>query len=440
MTERETRTDLAAFLRKVEATDAVIGVVGLGYVGLPVAMSFAEEGFCVHGVDLDKARVNHLRNGETYLGDVTAEQIQRLTSSHRFTAGSDYERLREADAILISVPTPLLDGAPDLSHVIACGKSLATVLRPNTLVILESTTYPGTTQDLLAPLLEERGMVAGEDFFLAFSPERIDPGNPIYDFRDIPKVVGGVNENSTKAALKLYESVLPKVFTVSGPKEAELSKLIENTFRHVNIALVNELAVYAHDMGVDIWESIEAAATKPFGFMPFWPGPGWGGHCIPLDPVYLSYRVRKDHAHEVRFVELAHAVNAEMPKHVVERSALLLNKGGKAVRGAKILGVGVAYKGGTEDTRGSAAFKVLNELSDRGAEIYYHDPLLPQIDLADGKHSSVEITPELLSNMDLAVIFVNQGGVDWDVLTTGPCPVLDCCNAVRIRSPKVERL
>jgi len=440
MPSTDPQADLTAFVEKVESADAVIGVVGLGYVGLPVALSFAEAGFRVCGVDLDEDRIAKLNAGESYLGDVASEHVTRHRESGRFGVAPTYEGLVEADAILISVPTPLLDGAPDLSRVVSAGKSIAAVMKPNSLVVLESTTYPGTTQDLLAPLLEESGLVAGRDFFLAFSPERIDPGNPIYDFNDIPKVVGGVNEDSAKAATKLYESVLPKVFTVSSPKEAELSKLIENTFRHVNIALVNELAVYAHDMGVDIWESIEAAATKPFGFMPFWPGPGWGGHCIPLDPVYLSYRVRKDHAHEVRFVELAHAVNAEMPKHVVERSALLLNKGGKAVRGAKILGVGVAYKGGTEDTRGSAAFKILNELSDRGAEIYYHDPLLPEIDLSDGKHSSVEMTSELLSNMDLAVIFVNQAGVDWDVLTTGPCPVLDCCNAVRIRSPKVERL
>lgn len=432
--------DLTAFVDRVESTDAVIGVAGLGYVGLPVALSFAEAGFRVHGVDLDEDRINKLNAGESYLGDVSSEQLTRHRDSGRFSAARAYDALADADAILISVPTPLLDGAPDLSRVVSAGKSIAAVMKSNSLVVLESTTYPGTTQDLLAPLLEESGLVAGEDFFLAFSPERIDPGNATFDFADIPKVVGGVNDVSTEAASTLYGRVVPKVFTVSGTKEAELSKLIENTFRHVNIALVNELAVYAHDMGVDIWESIEAAATKPFGFMPFWPGPGWGGHCIPLDPAYLSYRVRKDRAHEVRFVELAHAVNAEMPRHVVERSALLLNGIGKAVRGAKILGVGVAYKGGTEDMRGSAALKVLSELKDRGAEICYHDPLVPEIEIDDRKLRSVEITSELLEKVDLTVIFVDQLRVDWEILASGPCPILDCCNAVRIRSSKIERL
>jgi UDP-N-acetyl-D-glucosamine dehydrogenase len=440
VTRRASHADLAAFLNKIESTEALVSVVGLGYVGLPVALSFAQAGFRVHGVDVDESRIQSLEARESYLGDVASEQIADLMKASRFSVGSDYSPLAEADAILISVPTPLSEGTPDLSRVVACGKSLAAVLKPNSLIVLESTTYPGTTQELLVPLLEECGMTAGEDFYLAFSPERIDPGNPIYDFNDIPKVVGGVNEASTKAASRLYESVLPKVFTVSSPKEAELSKLIENTFRHVNIALVNELAVYAHDMGVDIWESIEAAATKPFGFMPFWPGPGWGGHCIPLDPAYLSYRVRKDRAHEVRFVELAHAVNAEMPRHVVERSALLLNGIGKAVRGSKILGVGIAYKGGTEDMRGSAAIKVLNELKGRGAEVCYHDPLVPEIEMDDRKLRSVEITSELFENVDLTVIFVDQLQVNWEILASGQYPVLDCCNALRVRSPKIERL
>ena len=435
----EPQASLAAFIEKIETTDALIGVVGLGYVGLPVTLSFAEAGFRVHGVDLDEDRINKLNAGESYLGDVSSEQIRRHRDSGRFSAMGDYEALSGADAILISVPTPLRDGAPDLSRVVAAGESIAAVMKPNSLVVLESTTYPGTTQELLAPLLEESGMVAGEDFFLAFSPERIDPGNAIYDFEDIPKVVGGVNEDSAMAASKLYESVLPKVFTVSSPKEAELSKLIENTFRHVNIALVNELAVYAHDMGVDIWESIEAAGTKPFGFMPFWPGPGWGGHCIPLDPAYLSYRVRQDRAHEVRFVELAHAVNSEMPRYVVGRASLLLNREGKAIKGSSILGVGVAYKGGTEDTREAPGLKVLTELAKRGARVSYLDPLVTEATIGGATMRSVGSTEDV-SQYDLVITLIPQHRVDWQGISKDCRLALDCCRMLTVTDDRVERL
>lgn len=437
---RKPGASLSAFLDKIDSTEAIIGVVGLGYVGLPVALSFAEAGFRVLGVDLDEARVSSLQAGESYLGDVQGEKIQALTEAGRFTAGSDYECLREADAILISVPTPLLEGVPDLSAVVGSGKSLAGVLKANALVVLESTTYPGTTQELLAPLLEESGMVAGEDFFLAFSPERIDPGNPIYDFADIPKVVGGVNEDSTTAASKLYGSVVPKVFTVSSPKEAELSKLIENTFRHVNIALVNELAVYAHDLGIDIWESIEAAATKPFGFMPFWPGPGWGGHCIPLDPAYLSWKVRQDRSHEVRFVELAHAVNSEMPRYIIERISELLNREGKAIRASRVLAVGVAYKGGTEDTRESPALKILKRLLERGASVSYVDPLVPVLEMDGRRFTSCDLNANKLANYDLVAVLVRQDGVQWNLIEQHAHLVLDCCNALRSIRAGVHKL
>jgi nucleotide sugar dehydrogenase len=303
-------------------------------------------------------------------------------------------------------------------------------LQPGTLVVLESTTYPGTTEELLAPLFEARGLKVGENFYLAFSPERIDPGNESISFRELPKVVGGLDAASTRAAAALYQQVVPKIFTVSGAKEAELAKLIENTFRHVNIALVNELAVYANELGIDIWEAIEAAATKPFGYMAFWPGPGWGGHCIPLDPAYLSYRVRRHREHNVRFVELAHEVNSEMPRYVVERATLMLNDTGKAVRGSSILGIGVAYKGGTADTRGSPGRKVLNILAERGAEVQYHDPLVSNLVIADSEHSSVDLDEDLLKRVDLVLLLAPQHQVDWSLLEKTDTPVFDCCNAL----------
>jgi UDP-N-acetyl-D-glucosamine dehydrogenase len=432
---------LQELVRRLEAREAIVGVVGLGYVGLPVAVTFAEAGFGVVGVDFEATKVGDVNEGRSYLKDIPDERLAAAVAGGRLKASSDYSALAGADAIMICVPTPLRDGSPDLSRVVSAGESLAGLVKPGALVVLESTTYPGSTDELLRPLFEAGGKVAGQDFFLAFSPERIDPGNVLYSFADIPKVVGGVDLASTRAAAALYAQVVPKVITVSSAKEAELTKLIENTFRHVNIALVNELAVYAHEMGIDIWEAIEAAATKPFGFMPFWPGPGWGGHCIPLDPSYLSWRVRRDRSHEVRFVELAQAVNSEMPRHVVERASLLLNDAGKAIRGARILGVGVAYKGGTEDTRESPGMKVLETLIERGALIEYHDPLVDEIVLGGHKLTSVSLpgTGEE-PPYDLAVVLVPQEGVDWDRVLGAAPVIFDCCNALGKRDPRVVRL
>jgi UDP-N-acetyl-D-glucosamine dehydrogenase len=290
------------------------------------------------------------------------------------------------------------------------------------------------------PLLEAQGLVAGKDFLLAYSPERIDPGNALHSFGDVPKVVGGVNIDSRAAAQALYEQVIPKVVIVSGTREAELAKLIENTFRHVNIALVNELAVYAHEMEIDIWEAIGAAATKPFGFLPFWPGPGWGGHCIPLDPAYLSYRVRRTRAHEVRFVELAHTVNSEMTRHVVERATRMLNDRGKVPRGARVLGVGAAYKGGTEDVRESPGVKVLAALDARGVKVSYHDPLVKNLQIGKRNLRSASLTPEMLRKQDLVIVLVAQESVDQQVIANEAPLVFDCCNALGTRNGKVIRL
>jgi UDP-N-acetyl-D-glucosamine dehydrogenase len=431
---------LEAFLSKVETREALIGVVGIGYVGLPVALGFAEAGFQVVGVDLREEKVTTINEGRSHLLEIPDARVAAVKSKCLLRASASFDVLREADAVIICVPTPLAGGAPDLSKVVFAGEGIALALKPGSLFVLESTTYPGTTEELLVPLLEAGGLKAGQDFLVAYSPERIDPGNPAYSFEDIPKVVGGINEDSTKAAAALYGQVVPKVVLVSGTREAEMAKLIENTFRHVNIALVNELALYSHDMGVDIWEAIEAASSKPFGFMPFWPSPGWGGHCIPLDPAYLSWKVRQYRSHEVRFVELAQAINSEMPRHVVERLTLLLNEEGKAVKGSRILGIGVAYKGGTEDTRESAGIKVLDALGARGAEVSYHDPLVPTADVGGSVRNSAELNTGFLETLDAVLIFVPQSGVDWELVADSANLVLDCCNALGRKGGKISRL
>jgi UDP-N-acetyl-D-glucosamine dehydrogenase len=425
---------------RVETADARVAVVGLGYVGLPVAVAFAEAGFLVVGVDVDKERVRTLESGKSHLLDVPTEQVARLRKAGRLRATSSYRRLAAADVILICVPTPLREGVPDLSMVVAAATAIARVMKNGTLVVLESTTYPGTTEELVRPLLERGEREGGRDFLLAYSPERIDPGNPIYSFADIPKIVGGITEDSTRTAAALYGHVVPKVVTVTGTREAELAKLIENTFRHVNIGLVNELAVYAHEMGVDIWEAIEAAASKPFGYMPFWPGPGWGGHCIPLDPAYLSWRVRRDRAHEVRFVELAHAVNSEMPRHVVERASLLLNDRGKPLRNSRILGIGVAYKRGTQDTRESPAVKVLEALAKRGADVSYHDPLVPRLDVKGANLTSSPLTQGELRRQDMVIVLAPQVGVNWSDVAHHAKLIFDCCNAIGKGNGTIVRL
>lgn len=431
---------LQEFVSKVEGRSARIGIVGIGYVGLPIAITFAEAGFNVVGIDLREEKVTMINAGASHLMDVPNERVKPLVEAGLLSASMSFEPLLEADAVIICVPTPLASGQPDLSKVVFAGEEIAKVLKPGSLFVLESTTYPGTTEELLRPLLEAGGLTAGEDFLLAYSPERIDPGNPNYSFEDIPKVVGGIDADSTEAAATLYRQVVPKVVLVSGTREAEMAKLIENTYRHVNIALVNELAIYSHELGIDIWESIEAAATKPFGFQPFWPSPGWGGHCIPLDPSYLSWKVRQSRSHEVRFVELAQSINSEMPRHVIERVSRLLNDVGKPIKGSKILGVGIAYKGGTEDTRESAGIKILEHLMTRGAAVSYHDPLVPQTQISGEQISSVELSREELDEKDLVMIFVRQHGIDWEQLVTQAPLIFDCCNALGRVSDSIYRL
>lgn len=430
-------SDFETLTSKIQSREAVIGVIGLGYVGLPVAVAFAEAGYKVVGIDLREEKVESLEQGRSHLRDVPDDKVAPLRASGRLRASVSFDSIREADAVIISVPTPIARGAPDLSSVVFAGEELAKVLKPGSIFILESTTYPGTTDELLQPLLEAGGLKAGEDFLLAYSPERIDPGNPAFGFTDIPKVVGGIDQTSTQVAALLYEQVVPKVITVSGPREAELAKLIENTYRHINIAFINELAIYSHELNIDIWEAIEAAATKPFGYQAFWPSPGWGGHCIPLDPAYLSWRVRQHRAHEIRFIELAQSINSEMPRYTVERISLMLNDAGKSIRNARVLGIGVAYKGGTEDTRESAGQKVLASLLLRGAEVSYHDPLVSSVDIGGTSLQSVPLDQETLRGQDLVVILIRQTGIDWNLIAENASLVLDCCNALGGRVPRL---
>lgn len=431
---------LDRLLGRIDDREARIGVIGIGYVGLPVALTFAEAGYHVVGIDLREEKVAAIEEGRSHLRDIPDERVASARASGRFRASSSFDPLAKADAIIISVPTPLEKGVPDLSNVVFAGEELGKAVNPGCLFVLESTTYPGTTEELLQPLLEAGALKAGDDFFLAFSPERIDPGNPVYDFADIPKVVGGIDEASTRVAAALYQQVVPKVVTVSGTREAEMAKLIENTFRHINIAFINELALYSHEMGIDIWESIEAAATKPFGFMPFWPSPGWGGHCIPLDPSYLSWRVRQYRSHEIRFIELAQSINSEMPRYVLDRAGRLLNDQGKSIKNAKVVCVGIAYKAGSEDVRESAGIKVMSLLRERGADVRYHDPLVEEVELSGDILRHTDVDRELLSEQDLVIVLIKQSLVDWHLLTEDANLVLDCCNALGVKSESIFRL
>lgn len=364
-------------LNRIENRTAQVGVIGLGYVGLPLALLFNEGGFSVAGFDVDTQKTERLNHGESYIRHIGPARVAEAFEGGRIRATTDFELLSECEVIIICVPTPLGDHRePDLSYVRMTGEEVAKRLRPGQLVVLESTTYPGTTREVLLPRLEQSGLKCGRDFFLAFSPEREDPGNEKYHTKNIPKVVGGLDESSRLAAVALYGSVIDAVVPVASPEVAEASKLLENIFRSVNIALVNELKVVLDRMGINIWEVIEAAKTKPFGFMPFYPGPGLGGHCIPLDPFYLSWKAA-ERGVWARFIELAGEVNASMPRFVVDKTMRALNQQGKSVKGAKVLVLGLSYKPDIDDDRESPSFELIELLEELGAEVDYCDPYIP---------------------------------------------------------------
>lgn len=424
-----------ALLQKIESTQALVGVVGLGYVGLPLIDAFFHAGFRVMGFDVDQSKVELLNSGRSYIKHVSSEQIQLWSEQQQFEATSDLSRLSEPDVIIICVPTPLNDSRdPDLSYVAGTGKSIADVLRPGQLVVLESTTYPTTTRQVLLPILEQSGLSVGKDFFLAYSPEREDPGNPVYSAARIPKVVGGIDETSLQLSTALYAHAVVEIIPVSSTEVAEASKILENTYRAVNIALVNELKILLDRLEIDIWEVIEAAKTKPFGFQAFYPGPGLGGHCIPIDPFYLTWLARR-HGLTTRFIELAGEVNSRMPEYVIQRLSEFLNEVGKPIRGSKICVLGVAYKKDVDDPRESPSFVLMELLLHWGADLSYNDPHVPKLprmrhhDLPELK--SQELTPEFLAAQDCVLIATNHSAYNYKEIVNHAQMVLDTRNATQ---------
>ncbi len=417
--------------RKIEDRSARVHVIGLGYVGLSLAVELARAGFTVRGIDVDLERVARLNRGQSYLVDVATETLAPLVSSGRLTATTAFDEAGQADALIICVPTPLRKSKePDISFIVASLESLVPHLHQGQLLVLESTTFPGTTEEVLQPRLEAAGLVVGVDAFLAFSPERVDPGNRKFTTANIPKVVGGVTASCTELAACLYRHVTTSVFEASSPRVAETAKLLENTFRSVNIALANELAFACRKIGVDPWEVIEAAATKPFGFMPFYPGPGIGGHCIPVDPLYLSWKVRLT-GYEAQFIALADQINRAMPEHVVHLVAGALNDRGRAVRGSSILVLGVTYKADVNDIRESPALEIIEHLMKQGAQVSYADPFTPQIALEGHKLSAVEPTPEALATVDCVLILTSHSSFDYAAIAERAPLVVDTRNAMR---------
>jgi UDP-N-acetyl-D-glucosamine dehydrogenase len=425
---------------KIRKRHARIGIIGLGYVGLPLAVEFAKAGFQVTGFDVDVAKIASINKGHSYIGDVSSEDISTAVKAGKLSATDDMSKLHDMDAIDICVPTPLRKTRdPDLSYVILAVDAVRARLKPGQLVILESTTYPGTTDEVVQPALEEGGLKAGKDFYLAFSPERVDPGNQTYTTKSIPKVVGGVNEVSTELASDLYASIISTIVPVSSTQVAEMVKLLENTFRAVNIGLVNEIALMSHRMNIDVWEVIEAAATKPFGFMPFYPGPGLGGHCIPIDPFYLSWKARQN-GFECRFIELAGHINGSMPSFVVERVSEALNSQKKAINGSRIHIFGVAYKKDVSDMRESPALDVLELLHRRGAILSYTDPHVPLLDHAEISLKSVP-EADAAKGIDCAVICTNHSVFKYAEMPKRFPLVVDTRNALKnIDADNVFRL
>lgn len=415
-------------------------IVGQGYVGLPVAMRGVDAGFDVVGVDLDTRRIAGLANGVSYVDDISHDTLRAALDSGRYRPTADYNEAAGFDVAVITVPTPLRESLPDLSFIESSTASLAAHLRPGATVVLESTTYPGTTEELVMPLLEKgSGLTAGRDFHVGYSPERIDPGNKTWGFVETPKVVSGIDEASLARVDEFYSALVNTTVPVSGTREAELTKLLENTFRHVNIALVNELAVFAHELGVNVWESIDAASTKPFGFMKFTPGPGVGGHCLPVDPSYLSWQVRRKLGRNFRFVELANDVNDHMPDYVVDRAALVLNEVGKAVRGAKVLLLGLAYKKNTGDIRESPSLAIIDLLRTRGAQVSGLDSHVANHQWPPDVSRETKLD-EAMSRTDLAILITDHDDIDLGQLSLAGTLTLDTRNVIAPPSPSIITL
>lgn len=417
-----------------------VGVIGLGYVGLPLAVEFCKKGFSAIGIDKDPKKVELINQGRSYIGDVDEKFVREFVQKKQLRASTSYDDLRSVKGISICVPTPLRKTKdPDMSYVVDAVESIAKVLQRGQVIILESTVYPGATDELIADILEKTGLKVGKDFYLAFSPERVDPGNKQFGIWDIPKVVGGVTPECTQRAAELYSKVFAQVMTLNSAREAEMAKLLENTFRAVNIGLINELALVAHKMGMNIWNVIEAAKTKPFGFMPFYPGPGLGGHCIPIDPFYLSWKAKAYRA-DTSFIELADRINSHMPDHVVERVTELLNAQGKPIKGSKILVLGVAYKRDVNDMRESPALDIMGLLSLRGAEVSYNDPHVPGFEYLDRNWASIELNEKLLQSQDCVVITTDHSNYDWEFIAKNSKLVFDSRNAMKKDRDKYKHI
>jgi UDP-N-acetyl-D-glucosamine dehydrogenase len=423
-------THKARLLSKIADRSAVASVIGLGYVGLPLAMEFCDAGFTVIGYDVTQRLVDQLMKGVSHIQDVPSSQVAAHVKSGKFVATTDEAAIARADTVSIAVPTPLAKTRdPDMSYVIAAAEAVARRAHPGMLIVLESTTYPGTTRDVMQPRLEKLGLVIGDDVFLAFSPERVDPGNPKWHTKNTPKVLGGITPACTEAAAALYGTCIDQIVPVSSPEAAELTKLLENTFRSVNIGLVNEMAIICDRLGVDVWEVIDAAATKPFGFMKFTPGPGIGGHCIPLDPHYLAWKMRTLN-YKTRFIDLASEINSAMPDLVANKVALALNDEKKAVRGSSVLVLGVAYKKDIDDMRESPALDVIRLLEEHGAEVTYHDPHVAKYREDGHERTGVALTDAVIAQADCIVIVTDHSSIDYQRLVDRASLVVDTRNAL----------
>ncbi len=428
-------------LDKIERREAVISVIGLGYVGLPLVIEFAKEGYRIVGVDVSEEKVQLLNQGISYIPDVPTEELAELVNKGLISATTDYSALTDVDVISICVPTPLRKTKdPDMSYIISAADEIARYSHKGLLIVLESTTYPGTTDELIVPRLAHNGFEVGEDVFICFSPERIDPGNPTYGVRNTPKIMGGYTPNCVEVAVALYSKAIDHVVPVSSTRAAEMVKLLENTFRSVNIGLVNEMAVMCDKLDVNVWEVIDAAATKPFGFMTFYPGPGLGGHCIPIDPLYLSWKLKALN-YNARFIELASEINSNMPLYVIDKVVDLLNEQQKAVNGSSVLVLGVAYKRDIDDLRESPALDVIRLLEERGAAVTYHDPYVADLGHEGIELQSIELTTEAMKTADCVVIVTDHSCFDWQVIADNARAIVDCRNALKdIESPKARVL
>lgn len=426
---------------KIATKDATLGVIGLGYVGLPLAVEFAHVGISVIGFDVDQNKVDQINRGESYIQDIKSDTLKPEVDAGRISATCDFARLKDADIISICVPTPLRKTKdPDMSYIYKAVESIKGELRRGQLIILESTTYPGTTDEMVRPMLEETGLKIGEDFFLSFSPERVDPGNAVYTTKNTPKVVGGVTEACTKLTEAMYSHAIENLVLVNSPISAEMVKLYENTFRAVNIAMANEMVLMCDKLGVDVWEVIDAAATKPFGFMPFYPGPGLGGHCIPIDPHYLSWKL-KTLDYDARFISLAGDINSGMPQYVVDKTVLALNTEGKSTKDATILILGVAYKPNINDLRESPALDIMSKLLELGANAQFQDDLNPTMRLGDQTFESKRFSKETLSEADAVLILANHSYMDIPTIVDNSKLVIDARNATKgIKASHIHKL